>query len=196
MKSDCLPVCASGIVIWLTGLSGAGKSTIAVALNRELTKVGVASVVLDGDEIRSGLNSDLGFSAEDRLENVRRLAHVARLAASWNRIVIVAAITPSQAMRERARSIVGEGFREVFVDTPIAVCEARDPKGLYQKARSGALKAFTGVSDTYERPASPDLVLCTDASSLAQETQSLLALIDTAIAGYPAANANTPAVAS
>jgi adenylylsulfate kinase len=195
MKPDCLPLSAPGIVIWLTGLSGAGKSTIAGALNHELTKAGVASVVLDGDEIRSGLNSDLGFSAEDRLENVRRIAHVARLVASWSRVVIVAAITPSRAMRELARSIVGEGFREVFVNTPIAICEARDPKGLYQKARSGELKAFTGVSDIYERPTSPDLVLCTDASSIMEETQSLLALIGIAIAGYPAANANTPAVA-
>jgi adenylylsulfate kinase len=195
MRSDSLPLFAPGIVIWLTGLSGAGKSTIAGALNHELTKAGVASVVLDGDEIRSGLNSDLGFSAEDRLENVRRLAHVARLVASWSRVVIVAAITPSRAMRELAKSIVGEGFREVFVNTPLAVCETRDPKGLYQRARSGALKAFTGVSDIYEQPTSPDLVLCTDASSIVEETHSLLALIDAANAGYPAANANTPAVA-
>ncbi len=125
-------------MIWLTGLSGAGKSTIAGALNHELTKAGVASVVLDGDDIRSGLNSDLGFSAEDRLENVRRLAHVARLVASWSRVVIVAAITPSRAMRELAKSIVGAGFREVFVNTPLAVCETRDPKGSYQRAPLGA----------------------------------------------------------
>jgi adenylylsulfate kinase len=185
MRSERLPFSATGIVIWLTGLSGAGKSTIASALNHELTMTGVASVVLDGDEIRSGLNSDLGFSAEDRLENVRRLAHVARLIARWNRVVIVAAITPGRAMRELAKSIVGEGFREVFVNTPIAVCEARDPKGLYQKARSGALKAFTGVSDTYEPPASPDLVLHTNASSIAEETQSLLALVGSAISLPP-----------
>jgi adenylylsulfate kinase len=191
MRSDSLLRHSPGIVIWLTGLSGAGKSTIADALHHELATTGVASVVLDGDEIRAGLNSDLGFSAEDRLENVRRLAHVARLIASWNQVVIVAAITPGQAMRELARRIVGAGFREVFVDTPIAVCEARDPKGLYQKARSGALKTFTGVSDTYECPASPDLVLRTHASSLAEEIQTLQALIDAAIAGDQGVNANT-----
>ncbi len=141
-------------------------------------------MVLDGDEIRSGLNSDLGFSAEDRLENVRRLAHVARLIASWNRVVIVAAITPSRAMRELAKNIVGEGFREVFVNTPIAVCEARDPKGLYQKARSGALKAFTGVSRQLRAPhlARP-LVVHECFFDCGRKRKSLLALIDTAIAG-------------
>jgi adenylylsulfate kinase len=191
MRSVSLLRRSPGIVIWLTGLSGAGKSTIADALNHELAKTGVASVVLDGDDIRAGLNSDLGFSAEDRLENVRRLAHVARLISSWNQVVIVAAITPGRAMRELAKSIVGAGFREVFVNTPLAVCEARDPKGLYQKARSGALKSFTGVSDMYELPASPDLVLCTDASSLADEIQSLRALIDAAVADAPGASAST-----
>src|ERR1700692_4181581 len=126
--------------------------------------------------MRSGLNSDLGFSADDRQENVRRIAHVAKLVSSHGYTVVVAAITPSHAMRSIARSIVGETFREVFVDTPISICEARDPKGLYQRARSGTLKAFTGISDVYERPTSPDLVLQTDALSIAQETQTLLAL--------------------
>lgn len=174
MNSESLP---PGFVIWLTGLSGAGKSTIAGALNHELGKAGVGCFVLDGDDIRSGLNSDLGFSAEDRMENVRRIAHVAKLLSSRGQVVVVAAITPSQAMRALAKSIVGQTFREVFVDTPISVCEARDPKGLYRKARSGALKAFTGVSDLYERPTCPDLVLFTHASSIAEETKKLLALI-------------------
>jgi adenylyl-sulfate kinase len=174
MNSESLP---PGFVIWLTGLSGAGKSTIAGALSHELGNTGVGCFVLDGDDIRSGLNSDLGFSAEDRMENVRRIAHVAKLLSSRGQVVVVAAITPSQAMRDLAKGIVGQTFREVFVDTPISVCEARDPKGLYRKARSGALKAFTGVSDLYERPTSPDLVLFTHASSIAEETKKLLTLI-------------------
>jgi adenylyl-sulfate kinase len=171
------PTLSAGIVVWMTGLSGAGKSTLARALHEELTKTDVRCFVLDGDDLRSGLNSDLGFSAEDRLENVRRIAHVARLISSQGHVVIVAAITPSHISRALARGIVGQTFREVFVDTPLAICEARDPKGLYRKARSGTLKAFTGVSDIYERPDSPDLVLHTDASSIAEETQRLLALI-------------------
>jgi adenylylsulfate kinase len=166
-----------GLVVWLTGLSGAGKSTISNALNRELAKAGVSCFVLDGDDMRSGLNSDLGFSAEDRQENVRRIAHVAKLVSSHGHTVVVAAITPSHAMRSIARSIVGETFREVFVDTPISICEARDPKGLYQRARSGTLKAFTGVSDLYERPVSPDLVIQTDTLSIEEETGMLLELI-------------------
>jgi adenylyl-sulfate kinase len=177
MRSNLQSDCASGVVIWLTGLPGAGKSTIANALSRELTRTGNPCFVLDGDDIRSGLNSDLGFSAEDRLENVRRIAHVAKLIASQGQVTVVAAITPTHAARALARQIVGDTFREVFVNTPAAVCEERDPKGHYRKARSGSLKAFTGVSDVYERPVSPDLVLSTESSSIAEETQSLIALI-------------------
>jgi adenylylsulfate kinase len=188
MYPDSLP---PGVVIWLTGLSGAGKSTIARALNHELGKAGIGCFVLDGDDILSGLNSDLGFSADDRMENVRRIAHVARLLSSRGKVVVVAAITPSEATRALAKDIVGQMFREVFVDTPIAVCEARDPKGLYRKVRSGALKAFTGVSDIYERPTSPDLVLCTHASSIAEETQKLLALIGVEINSDTSTSAST-----
>lgn len=177
-------------MIWLTGLSGAGKSTIANALNHELVKVGVSCFVLDGDDMRAGLNSDLGFSADDREENVRRIAHVAKLVSSRGHTVVVAAITPSHAMRSIARSIVGETFREVFVDTPITICETRDPKGLYRRARSGTLKAFTGVSDLYERPDSPDLVLQTDALSIAEETGLLLELVG--IEHETHANASAP----
>jgi len=177
MRSDRQSVSSSGVVIWLTGLPGAGKSTIANALSSELDKTGNACFVLDGDDIRGGLNSDLGFSAADRMENVRRIAHVAKLIASRGQVTIVAAITPTHTARALARQIVGEAFREVFVNTPAAVCEARDPKGHYRKARAGSLKAFTGVSDIYERPVSPDLVLFTESSSIAEETQSLIALI-------------------
>jgi adenylylsulfate kinase len=190
MNSDFLSFSAPGVVMWLTGLSGAGKSTIANALSHELTKAGTACFVLDGDDIRAGLNSDLGFSSEDRLENVRRIAYVARLISSQRQVVVVAAITPSHAMRALAKGIVGETFREVFVDTPIALCEERDPKGLYRKARSGALKAFTGVSDIYERPVSPDLVLRTDVSSISDTTQSLLALIHAGIVVAPKVTAS------
>jgi adenylylsulfate kinase len=191
MNSDILPFSVPGVVIWLTGLSGAGKSTIANALSHELTKAGTACFVLDGDDIRAGLNSDLGFSREDRLQNVRRIAHVAKLISSRGQVVVVAAITPSHATRALARETVGETFREVFVDTPLSLCEERDPKGLYRKARSGTLKAFTGVSDLYERPVSPDLVLRTNVSSIFEETQRLLALIHTDIPAAPEANAST-----
>lgn len=181
MRSERPSVSASGAVIWLTGLPGAGKSTIANALSSELGKTGRACFVLDGDDIRGGLNSDLGFGTEDRMENVRRIAHVAKLIASHGQVTIVAAITPTHAARALARAIVGETFREVFVNTPAAVCEERDPKGHYRKARAGDLKAFTGVSDIYERPVSPDLVLSTESSSIFEETQTLMALIHAAV---------------
>jgi adenylyl-sulfate kinase len=166
-----------GLVIWLTGLPGAGKTTIANALQRKLVNSGGFCFILDSDELRAGLSSDLGFSTNDRRENIRRIANVARWAASHGHPVVVAAITPSHDMRLIARSIVGETFREVFVDTPLSICETRDPKGLYQKARSGSLKTFTGVSDLYERPDAPDLVLRTDILSIAEETVLLLNLL-------------------
>jgi adenylylsulfate kinase len=176
MDNHSLPT-STGPVVWLTGLSGAGKTTIARQLEHELTIAHLSCLILDGDDLRSGLNSDLGFSADDRLENVRRIAHVAKLISSRVHVIIVAAIAPSHAARSLARAIVGEAYREVFVDTPLAICEARDPKGLYRKARSGALKTFTGVTDIYERPSAPDLVLRTDIYSVLEETQKVLSLI-------------------
>lgn len=155
-----------GRVIWLTGLSGAGKSTIANALEVELHRQGRRTFILDGDNLRRGLNKDLPFSDEGRIENVRRVAEVARLMMDAGIIVITALISPFRRERELARDLIGaDRFSEVFVDTPLAVCEARDPKGLYRKARSGLLRNMTGIDSAYEPPLAPDLVLngCTSA---------------------------------
>jgi bifunctional enzyme CysN/CysC len=153
--------------IWLTGLSGAGKSTIANGLDRRLFALGRHSYILDGDAIRGGLNRDLGFSDADRVENVRRVAEVARLMVDAGLIVIVALIAPFRAERETARGLFAAGeFIEVFVDAPLAVCEARDPKGLYAKARSGMIACLTGIDSPYEPPLAPDIHLQTVTSSV------------------------------
>lgn len=151
-----------GATLWLTGLSGSGKSTIARQLERELIDMGHACYILDGDNIRHGLNRDLGFSAEDRSENIRRIAEVSRLFNDAGIIVITAFISPYRSDRDSARDIVGDGFVEVFVDTPIDICEQRDPKGLYKKARAGEIPQFTGITDPYEPPENPELVLQTE----------------------------------
>jgi bifunctional enzyme CysN/CysC len=153
-------------VIWLTGLSGAGKSTIANLLERKLTARGRHCYVLDGDNVRHGLNRDLGFTAEDRVENVRRVAEVARLMADAGLIVVVSLISPYARERMMAREIAGGiDFLEVFIDAPLAICESRDPKGLYRKAREGILVNFTGVDAPYEAPTEADLVLDTSGST-------------------------------
>lgn len=151
-----------GAVVWLTGLSGAGKSTLAVALERALFDQGAQVVVLDGDVMRRGLSADLGFSAADRAENVRRLGEVAALFAGAGIVVITALISPYAADRRRARVRLAEiapdlPFIEVHVDAPLAVCESRDPKGLYARARAGQLASFTGISDPYEPPDTPEV---------------------------------------
>ncbi len=148
-----------GAVIWLTGLSGSGKSTLAMALERQLFDRGHLVYVVDGDNVRGGLNGDLGFSAEDRAENIRRVAETAKLFADAGLIVVTAFISPYRDDRRLARDIVGEGFREIHVKADLETCEARDPKGLYAKSRAGEIAAFTGVSDPYEEPARPDLVI-------------------------------------
>ncbi len=151
-----------GCVIWMTGLSGSGKSTIAHALERELTDMGAHAIVLDGDNLRHGLNKDLGFTEADRVENVRRVAEVARLMTDAGLIVIAALISPYRRDREAAREIAAPGeFLEVFVDTPLDECEKRDPKGLYKRARRGDIPNFTGVGAPYEPPANPELRLDT-----------------------------------
>ena len=154
-----------GATIWFTGLSGSGKSTVAVACEAQLIGAGRPAYVLDGDNIRHGLNGDLGFSAEDRAENVRRVGHVACLMADAGLVALVPLVSPYRADRDAVRQLhtaAGLPFVEVFVDTPIELCEQRDPKGLYAKARAGELKGFTGVDDPYEAPEHPELVLRPD----------------------------------
>ncbi len=150
-------------VLWLTGLSGSGKSTIAKYLERLLFEEGYLPQVLDGDNIRFGINNNLSFSAEDRLENIRRIAEISKLYLHTGVICINSFISPSREMRDLARSIVGaEDFVEIYINAPIEVCEARDVKGLYQKARAGLIKGFTGIDDPYEAPENPNLEIRTD----------------------------------
>ena len=164
--------------LWLTGLSAAGKSTLAFVLERKLIDQGRACYVLDGDNVRHGLNRNLGFSPEDRTENIRRIAEVARLMNDAGLIVITAFISPYCADREAARKIIGAGcFREVHVSTSLSVCESRDPKGLYAGARAGRVADFTGVSSPYEAPESPDLIIDTAQVSLDQAAAQLVALV-------------------
>jgi len=157
-----------GCVAWFTGLSGSGKSTVARAVEERLTAAGRLVYVLDGDNIRHGLCSDLGFSDEDRVENIRRIGHVAALFADAGAIVLTAFISPFRNDRAQVRDLVGgDDFLEVFVDAPLDVCESRDPKGLYVKARNGDIPEFTGISSPYEAPESPALRLRTGEQSLA-----------------------------
>jgi bifunctional enzyme CysN/CysC len=166
-----------GAVVWLTGLSGAGKSTIAQALERELFHRAMHTYVLDGDNIRHGLNSNLGFSPEDRVENIRRVSEVARLMADAGAVVITAFISPYRMDRRRAREIALEGnaeFIEVFVDAPLEVCETRDPKSLYKKARAGEIRDFTGIGAPYEAPEDPEIVVRTDEQTVDESVAIVL----------------------
>ncbi len=169
-----------GAVVWLTGLSGAGKSTIAQALERELFNQNVNVYVLDGDNVRHGLNSNLGFSPEDRVENIRRVAEVANLMADSGLVVVTAFISPYRSDRRRAREIALEGghdFVEVFVDAPLAVCERRDPKQLYKKARAGQIKDFTGIDAPYEAPEDPEIVTRTADATLEESVTTILEVL-------------------
>ena len=166
-----------GAVIWLTGLSGSGKSTISQALDRELFNLGMHTYVLDGDNVRHGLNSNLGFSPEDREENIRRVGEVARLMADAGLITITAFISPYRADRRRAREIALAGgcdFIEVFVDAPLSVCEERDPKNLYKKARTGEIAEFTGISAPYEMPTGAEVVVSTDKQTLEESVAMIV----------------------
>ena len=165
-------------MIWFTGLSGSGKSTIAIALERELHKRGLLCRILDGDNIRSGINNNLGFTEADRIENIRRIAEVSKLFVDTGIITIAAFISPSNDIREMAANIIGkDDFLEVYVSTPIEECERRDVKGLYAKARRGEIKNFTGISASFEAPAYPALTLDTSALSLEESVNKLLELI-------------------
>jgi adenylyl-sulfate kinase len=166
------------VTIWLTGLSGSGKSTISQALEERLVQSGQAAYVLDGDNVRHGLNRDLGFSAAERTENIRRIAEVARLMNQAGLIAISSFISPFAKDRMGAKEIIGnDRFIEVFVDTPLEVCEQRDPKGLYKKARSGEIQGFTGISAPYEAPKNPDLCLDTTRFEVEASVQAIIAMM-------------------
>ncbi|MCR4298139.1 MAG: adenylyl-sulfate kinase [Gallionella sp.] len=156
-----------GAIIWFTGLSGAGKSTLAHAVEEALHQRGCRTFVLDGDNVRHGLCKDLGFSREDRIENIRRIGEVAKLFMESGVIVLTAFISPFRADRERVRGMVGQGdFIEIYCDTPIEICEARDTKGLYEKARAGQIAEFTGISSPYETPEKPEIMVNTGKAEL------------------------------
>ncbi len=168
-----------GCVIWFTGLSGSGKSTLALEVESALHQNGHLTYVLDGDNIRHGLNKNLGFSPADREENIRRIGEVAKLFADAGVITMTAFISPYRGDRDKARDLLGEGrFIEVFVDCALDVCEERDPKGLYKLARAGEIKEFTGISAPYEAPANPEVVVNTGEQTLEESTQEVIAFLE------------------
>lgn len=168
-----------GRVVWFTGLSGSGKSTVAVEVERRLVQAGRATYLLDGDNLRFGLNHDLSFSADDRRENIRRIAEVAKLFADAGIIVLAAFISPYRKDREAIRAMMGEGrFIEVSINTPLEVCEARDTKGLYAKARAGEILDFTGVSAPYEEPLEPELAIDTSQVALGDAALAVVEVIE------------------
>jgi adenylylsulfate kinase len=162
----------NSLVLWFTGLSGSGKSTIAIGLEQKLFKEGYFCQILDGDNIRSGINNNLGFTADERIENIRRIAEVAKLYVNSGVITICSFISPTLAIRKMAKKIIGEqDFIEIFVNTPLSICERRDVKGLYQRARTGEIKNFTGIDAPYEPPINPQIEILT-------ENQSVLESVD------------------
>ncbi len=168
-----------GCVIWFTGLSGSGKSTLALEVESALHQNGHLTYVLDGDNIRHGLNKNLGFSPADREENIRRIGEVAKLFADAGVITMTAFISPYRGDRDKARDLLGEGrFIEVFVDCALDVCEERDPKGLYKLARAGEIKEFTGISAPYEAPTNPEVVVNTGEQTLEESTQEVIAFLE------------------
>lgn len=167
----------SGAVLWFTGLSGSGKSTLAHILEKHLFDLGIQTYVLDGDNVRHGLCGDLGFSAEDRSENIRRIGEVAKLFVDAGFIVLTAFISPFTADREQARVIGSDNFLEIYCRCPLLICEERDVKGLYKRARAGKVKEFTGISSNYEEPISADLVIDTSELSIEESTAKILDLL-------------------
>jgi adenylylsulfate kinase len=160
---------------WLTGLSGSGKSTIAIGVEKELYKKGYLTQVLDGDNIRSGINNNLGFSEEDRFENIRRIAEVSKLFINCGIITINSFVSPTSAIRSQARKIIGdENFVEVYINTPLEICEQRDVKGLYKKARRGEIKDFTGIDAPFEEPLNPEIEIKTAQQNVEQSVNDLL----------------------
>jgi adenylylsulfate kinase len=164
-----------GCTVWLTGLSGSGKSTVAVSLEKHLLERGVRTYILDGDNIRHGLNKNLGFSPDDRTENIRRIGEVAKLFTDAGLVTLTAFISPYRADRDQVRAIMQDGdFVEVFVDCPVEVCEERDVKGLYKKARAGEIKEFTGISAPYEAPLKPELTILTAGQSVEESARQIM----------------------
>ncbi len=168
-----------GITLWFTGLSGSGKSTVAVAMEEALYDRGCRTYILDGDNVRTGINRDLGFSPEDRVENIRRIGEIAKLYRETGVINLIAFISPYREERELARSLSNDGdFLEIFVDCPVEICEKRDPKGLYKKARAGEIPEFTGISAPYEAPENPEIHLHTDQATLEENVSKILQYLE------------------
>jgi adenylylsulfate kinase len=167
-----------GCTIWLTGLSGSGKSTIAVDLEKRLWDRGVRAYILDGDNIRHGLNKNLGFSPADRTENIRRIGEVAKLFTDAGIVALTAFISPYRADRDQVRALMPQDFIEVFVDCPVDVCEQRDVKGLYKKARAGEIKEFTGISAPYEAPERPELTVASNRQTVDESARQILAYLE------------------
>ena len=167
-----------GIMIWFTGLSGSGKSTVAMGVERELHAQGILCRILDGDNVRAGINNNLGFSAEDRIENIRRIAEIGKLFVQTGVATLACFVSPTNDIRQMAREIVGEeDFLEVYISTPIEECERRDVKGLYARARKGEVKNFTGISAPFEAPVSPDIAIDTSKIPLEESVRTLTELI-------------------
>lgn len=167
-----------GIMIWFTGLSGSGKSTVAMGVERELHAQGILCRILDGDNVRAGINNNLGFSAEDRIENIRRIAEIGKLFVQTGVVTLACFVSPTNDIRQMAREIVGkEDFLEVYISTPIEECERRDVKGLYARARKGEVKNFTGISAPFEAPVSPDIAIDTSKIPLEESVKTLTELI-------------------
>ena len=167
-----------GMMVWFTGLSGSGKSTIAMGVERELHKRGILCRILDGDDIRAGINSNLGFSAEDRLENIRRIAEIGKLFVQTGIVTLACFVSPTNDLRRLARDIIGEeDFKEVYVSTPLEECERRDVKGLYARARKGEVKEFTGISAPFEVPENPMLEIDTSCLSLEESVRRVVDMI-------------------
>lgn len=167
-----------GIMIWFTGLSGSGKSTVAMGVERELHAQGILCRILDGDNVRAGINNNLGFSAEDRIENIRRIAEIGKLFVQTGVVTLACFVSPTNDIRQMAREIVGEeDFLEVYISTPIEECERRDVKGLYARAKKGEVKNFTGISAPFEAPVSPDIAIDTSKIPLEESVRTLTELI-------------------
>lgn len=166
-----------GLVIWMTGLSGSGKSTLAIGLEKKLFEAGILTQVLDGDNVRTGINNNLGFSEIDREENIRRIAEVSKLFLNCGIVCINCFVSPTVAIRQKAKSIIGNDFIEVFINTPLEECEKRDVKGLYKKARAGEIKDFTGINAPFEAPINADIEIATKGKSIEESVDQLFEFV-------------------